>query len=61
MYRRFAPLPGEGCAEESLCVDGLRGFPQVIETMFPQAQVQLCIVHLIRNGLNYVTWKGLRR
>ena len=43
------------------CVDGLRGFPQAIETVFPKAQVQLCIVHLIRNSLHYVTWKDLRQ
>ena len=43
------------------CVDGLRGFPQAIETVFPKAQVQLCIVHLVRNSLNYVTWKDLRQ
>jgi putative transposase len=39
------------------CVDGLKGLPQAIETVFPRAQVQLCIVHLVRNGLNYVSWK----
>jgi putative transposase len=39
------------------CVDGLKGLPQAIETVFPQAQVQLCIVHLVRNSLNYVSWK----
>jgi putative transposase len=39
------------------CVDGLKGFPQAIETMFPQAQVQTCIVHLVRASLNYVGWK----
>jgi putative transposase len=43
------------------CVDGLRGFPAAIETIFPKAQVQLCIVHLIRNSLNYATWKDLRQ
>jgi putative transposase len=42
------------------CVDGLKGFPDAIETVFPQAQVQLCIVHLVRASLNYVSWK-LRR
>jgi putative transposase len=36
------------------CVDGLKGFPEAIETVFPKAQVQLCIVHLMRNSLNYV-------
>jgi putative transposase len=39
------------------CVDGLKGFPQAIEAVFPQAQVQLCIVHLTRASLNYVGWK----
>jgi putative transposase len=39
------------------CVDGLKGFPQAIESVFPKAQVQLCIVHMIRASLNYVTWK----
>jgi putative transposase len=38
-------------------VDGLKGFPQAIESVFPQAQVQLCIVHLVRASLNYVNWK----
>ena len=39
------------------CVDGLTGFPEAIETVFPQTRVQLCIVHLIRNSLRYVSWK----
>ena len=39
------------------CVDGLKGFPQAIETVFPKTQVQLCIVHLLRASLNYVSWK----
>jgi putative transposase len=39
------------------CVDGLKGFPEAIETVYPQTQVQLCIVHLVRNSLNYVGWK----
>ena len=39
------------------CVDGLKGFPKAIETVFPQAQVQLCIVHQVRASLNYVSWK----
>lgn len=38
------------------CVDGLKGFPEAIETVFPKAIVQLCIVHLVRNSLNYVSW-----
>ena len=40
-----------------VCVDGLKGFPQAIETAFPQAQVQCCIVHAIRASLKYVSWK----
>jgi putative transposase len=43
-----------------VCVDGLRGFPQAIASVFPHAEVQLCIVHLIRNSVNYATWKDLR-
>ena len=39
-----------------VCVDGLSGFPEAIETVFPQTQVQLCIVHQIRNSLRFVTW-----
>jgi len=38
-------------------VDGLKGFPQAINTVFPQAQIQTCIVHLIRNSLDFVGWK----
>jgi putative transposase len=37
------------------CVDGLKGFPEAIETVFPRAQVQLCIVHLVRYSLNFVS------
>lgn len=39
------------------CVDGLKGFPEAIEAVFPQTAVQLCIVHLVRYSLNYVNWK----
>lgn len=39
------------------CVDGLKGFPEAIETTFPQTEVQLCIVHLVRASLGYVSWK----
>ena len=39
------------------CVDGLKGFPEAIETVFQKTQVQLCIVHLVRQSLNYVPWK----
>jgi putative transposase len=36
------------------CVDGLKGFPEAIEAVFPATTVQTCIVHLIRNSLKYV-------
>ena len=39
------------------CVDGLKGFPEAIQSVYPKTQVQLCIVHLMRNSLNYVNWK----
>lgn len=40
------------------CCDGLKGFPQAIEAVYPKTQVQLCIVHLIRNSLRYVPWNA---
>ena len=39
------------------CVDGLKGFPEAIETVFPDTQVQLCLVHMVRHSLKYVTWR----
>jgi putative transposase len=39
------------------CVDGLKGFPEAIEAVFPDTQVQLCIVHLVRASMQYVSWK----
>jgi putative transposase len=39
------------------CVDGLKGFPEAIETIFPKTQVQLCLVHLVRFSLAYVSYK----
>ena len=39
------------------CVDGLTGFPEAIASEFPKTQVQLCIVHMVRNSLRYVSWK----
>ena len=40
-----------------VCVDGLKGFSEAIEGIYPPTQVQLCIVHMIRNSLKYVSWK----
>ncbi|MCL4158956.1 UNVERIFIED_CONTAM: hypothetical protein GTU68_028461, partial [Idotea baltica] len=42
------------------CVDGLKGFPEAINTVFPQTDIQLCIVHMVRNSLKFVPWKDLR-
>ena len=42
------------------CVDGLKGFPDAINTVYPNAQVQLCIVHMVRNSLKYVSWKDYK-
>ncbi|MBK8230616.1 MAG: IS256 family transposase [Candidatus Eisenbacteria bacterium] len=39
------------------CVDGLKGFPEALEAAFPKTQVQLCIVHMVRNSLRYVSWR----
>jgi putative transposase len=41
-------------------VDGLKGFPEAITAVFPQAQVQTCIVHLIRSSLDFVSYKDRR-
>jgi putative transposase len=38
-------------------VDGLRGFPEAINAVFPETQIQTCIVHLIRNSLDFCSWK----
>ena len=42
------------------CVDGLSGFPDAIQTVYPKAQIQLCIVHMVRNSLKYVAWKDYK-
>ena len=39
------------------CVDGLKGFPEAIEAVYPQTAVQLCVVHMVRHSLNYMSWK----
>jgi len=39
------------------CVDGLKGFPEAIETTFPKTLIQLCIVHQIRNSLRFLSYK----
>ncbi|WP_386688429.1 IS256 family transposase [Lonepinella sp. MS14437] len=42
------------------CIDGLKGFPDAINTVFPETKIQLCIVHMVRNSLKYVTWKDYK-
>jgi len=42
------------------CVDGLKGFPDAIQAVYPQAQIQLCIVHMVRNSVRYVPWKDYK-
>lgn len=42
------------------CVDGLKGFPEAIAAEYPEARIQLCIVHMVRNSLKYVSWKDYK-
>ena len=43
------------------CVDGLKGLPEAIESVFPDAEVQLCIVHMVRNSLKFVSYKDRKK
>jgi len=42
------------------CVDGLKGFPEAISATFPEAKIQLCIVHMVRHSLKFVPWKDYK-
>ena len=42
------------------CIDGLKGFPDAINTVYPETQIQLCIVHMVRNSLKFVPWKDYK-
>ena len=42
------------------CVDGLKGFPEAIQSQFPHARIQLCIVHMVRGSLEYVNYKEMK-
>lgn len=42
------------------CIDGLKGFPDAINTVFPETKIQLCIVHMVRNSVKYVPWKDYK-
>src|SRR6516162_7474717 len=57
----FTELKNRGVTDCFIaCVDGLKGLPEAIEAVFPHTQVQLCIVHKVRNSLKYVPWKERR-
>ncbi len=61
--RSFGCRFSQNCTRRGLkdifiaCVDGLTGFADAIEAVFPKTQVQLCIVHMVRNSLRYVSYK----
>lgn len=42
------------------CVEGLKRFPDAINTVYPNTQIQLCIVHMVRNSLKFVPWKDYK-
>ena len=42
------------------CVDGLKGFPDAINAVYPDTQIQLCIVHMVRNAMKFVPWKDYK-
>ncbi len=43
------------------CIDGLKGFPEAIEAVYPNTQIQLCVVHMVRNSMRFVSWKDYKR
>lgn len=58
----FTELKNRGLNDVLIaCVDGLKGLPEAIETVFPNAEVQLCIVHMVRNSLKYVSYKDRKK
>jgi putative transposase len=58
----FTELKNRGLKDVLIaCVDGLKGLPEAIETVFPQAEVQLCIVHMVRNSLKFVSYKDRKK
>ena len=58
----FTELKNRGLQDILIaCVDGLKGLPDAIESVYPQAEVQLCIVHMVRNSLKFVSWKDRKK
>lgn len=54
----FTELKNRGIQDIFIaCVDGLKGLPEAINAIFPQAEVQLCIIHMIRNSFKYIPSK----
>ena len=54
----FTELKNRGMKDVLVaCVDGLKGFPEAINTVFPMAEIQLCVIHQIRNTLKYIASK----
>ena len=43
------------------CIDGLKAFPEAIEVVYPNTQVKLCVVHIVRNSMRFVSWKDYKR
>jgi putative transposase len=58
--RAQRPAPARRRRRAGRLVDGLKGFPEAIEAVFPQAWVQTCIVHQIRNSMRYVAYRDRR-
>lgn len=58
----FTELKNRGMNDVLIaCVDGLKGLPEAIESVFPEAEVQLCIVHMVRNSLKFVSYKDRKK
>ncbi len=43
------------------CIDGLKGFEEAISSVYPNSDIQLCIVHMIRNSMKFVSYKGRKK
>lgn len=57
----FTELQNRGVKDIFIaCVDGLPGLPEAIESVYPQTRVQLCMVHMVRNSLRYVSYKHMK-
>jgi len=58
----FTELKNRGLQDVFIaCVDGLKGLPEAIETVYPDTEVQLCIVHMVRNSLKFVSYKDRKK